>query len=139
MGWKINFWARIQDGDHAHLMIQNLLKRGTSTNLFDMHPPFQIDGNFGGCAGMAELLVQSHSTAGDSEIELLPALPSAWKTGSIQGIRARGNFIVSELKWQGGKLIEAKILSLSGGSLTVHCQGKKWQFDTKPDQTIEIK
>lgn len=114
MGQKINTWARTGDGDRAHKLISDLFRNGIYPNFYDYHPPFQIDGNFGYTAGVNEMLVQSHC----GYIELLPALPTAWKNGEINGLIARGNFTVSE-KWENGKLKYAEIFSNNGGDLTV--------------------
>ncbi len=133
MGWKLNQWARLHDGNHAYKLYGNLLKNGTLDNLWDTHAPFQIDGNFGGTAGVTEMLLQSHM----GFLHLLPALPDAWKEGSVEGLRARGNFLVN-LTWRGGKLVQATVVSQSGEPCKVHYNGKTLNFNTQRGKSYTI-
>ncbi|WMI93180.1 glycoside hydrolase family 95 protein [Bacteroides fragilis] len=133
MGWKLNQWARLQDGNHAYKLFGNLLKNGTLDNLWDTHPPFQIDGNFGGTAGITEMLLQSHM----GFIQLLPALPDAWKDGSIRGICAKGNFEV-DMSWKNGQLAEATVFSKAGEPCTVRYGDKTLSFKTSKGKVYKL-
>lgn len=136
--WKINFWARLADGNHAHQILKGLLapvSMGGSThnNLFNSHPPFQIDGNFGATAGITEMLLQSHVRKnGIYLIDLLPALPKVWKNGSISGLRARGGFHV-DLTWRHGKISKATITSNIGGKALIRSNGKIQSIHLPPN------
>jgi alpha-L-fucosidase 2 len=158
MGWKINLWARFLDGDHAYKILQNLItpasdgrpsKAGLFVNMFDAHPPFQIDGNFGATAGIAEMLLQSDDPYGTPTsltpvqsgeagfVHLLPALPSAFPNGKVTGLKARGGFDVS-IEWAGGKLVKAVITPKESKPLKVRYAGKEKEFQAKAGQAITV-
>lgn len=140
--WKINFWARLADGNRAHRLIRSLLQpvKGNSggfyPNLFDAHPPFQIDGNLGATAGMTEMLLQSHvcDDTGTYHINLLPALPDAWPRGEVRGLRARGGFIVN-IAWDHGTLKSASIQSSAGAPCVVHIGNRETKLHLKTGET----
>lgn len=145
MGWKINFWARMLDGDHAYKIIQNFIRPidvvdeqyeggGVYNNLLCAHPPFQIDGNLGYTAGVAEMLLQSQ----ENSIHLLPALPSVWKTGFVKGLKARGNFEV-DIYWENGKLTKAEILSVDGGDANIVYGEKSMKVNLKSGEKYTFK
>jgi alpha-L-fucosidase 2 len=150
LAWKINFWARLKDGNRAYKLFNNLLRPiyntginmsdagGTYENLFCGHPPFQIDGNFGGTAGIAEMLLQSHVKERDSHvIQLLPALPSVWVNGEVSGLKARGGFEVS-ISWKEGKLESCEIKSLAGADLYVSYGDKLIVRETKAGKIYRL-
>ncbi len=129
--WIINFYARLHEGETAHHHLGELLKKSTHPNLFDNHPPFQIDGNFGGTAGIAEVLLQSHTGV----IHLLPALPRAWSSGHVRGLRARGGFTV-DIEWKEGELMEAVIRTTAGGEGTFRYRDHIEDFRLGPGGSI---
>lgn len=138
LGWKINCWARFKDGDHTFKMIQMLMRpakggAGSYPNLFDAHPPFQIDGNFGGAAGIGEMLVQSHT----KYIDILPALPSALPDGTVKGICARGGFVLN-MQWQAGKLVSLEVLSKAGQPLLLRYNGKVKEITTMKNKSYRF-
>ena len=144
--WKINLWARLLDGNHAHKMLQTHLRYvdpspetqysggGTYPNLFDAHPPFQIDGNFGGTAGIAEMLLQSHN----GELHLLPALPDSWSKGQINGLRARGGYTVDQ-EWEDGKLLKAIIYPDFSGEVKIRYKDEIKTLEVKSGKAHKIR
>ena len=137
LAWKINMWNRLQDGDHAYKLLSVLLASKTLPNLFDNHPPFQIDGNFGATAAIAEMLLQSQSQNEDGSynLQLLPSLPVALKDGSVKGLKARGGFVV-DMDWKDGEVTKVKIISENGSVLNVSDGKNQFQTKTKKGQTI---
>jgi alpha-L-fucosidase 2 len=133
MGWKLNQWARLHDGNHAYSLYGNLLKQGTLDNLWDTHPPFQIDGNFGGIAGVAEMLLQSHNGV----IQLLPALPDAWQTGRFRGLVARGGFVIAAA-WNDCRPTEIDVTSLNGGKCCIRFADSKLELNTVKGTTYKL-
>jgi len=131
--WKICIWARLHDGDRACKILRGMLQGNVAQNLFDLHPPFQIDGNFGYAAGVCEMLLQSHM----GEIHLLPALPSAWKSGSAKGLVARGAHVV-DIQWADGKLARCRILSRKGGDVVLRHGKQTRKLSLKAGQTEEL-
>ena len=148
--WKINLWARLRDGDRAHSVMHELLKLtdspltdyanggGVYPNLFDAHPPFQIDGNFGAVSGVCEMLVQSHRTQDDVPfIELLPAIPKAWPAGSVQGLRARGGYEL-DLAWEAGRLTTAKLHAKPGGPVVLGIGPKSMELNLPAGKSVDL-
>jgi alpha-L-fucosidase 2 len=151
--WKVGLWARLGQGDHALSLLEGLLKGSTLPSMLDNGPPFQIDGNFGGCAGIGEMLLQSRGagesmlddaggklsggSTGQTFIQLLPALPQAWAAGSVSGLCARGGFEM-DIVWREGRLTGATIRSRRGGACTICYQDKKTTLKTKAGQIYRL-
>jgi alpha-L-fucosidase 2 len=132
--WIISFFARLQNGEKAYENLMQLLSKSTLNNLFDTHPPFQIDGNFGGTAGIAEMLIQSHNGV----IRLLPAIPKEWPDGEVKGLCARGGFVVN-MKWANGKLETAEISSITGGESIMIYNGNEKKISLKAGETKALR
>jgi len=134
LGWRLNLWARLQEAEHAYKILSMLLRsERTYPNMFDAHPPFQIDGNFGGTSGIAEMLLQSRT----GEIELLPALPKAWPSGRVKGLRARGGFEV-DIEWHKSQLASATIRSTSGTACKVRCAQQTKELRLQPGAAVRL-
>jgi alpha-L-fucosidase 2 len=132
--WLINFSARLLEGEMVHEHIQKLISQSLFLNLFDGHPPFQIDGNFGYTAGVAEALIQSHE---EGIIRILPALPKAWNSGKVTGIKARGGFTL-DFTWENGEVKTVKILSTLGKKTTLFADGSEIELELRPGESIEM-
>jgi alpha-L-fucosidase 2 len=158
LAWKINFWARLLDGDHAYKLLTYQFRPvaaggkmsyfgggGTYPNLFDAHPPFQIDGNFGFLSGVNEMVLQSHRTCVDASrpsetifiADLLPALPHVWKSGRVNGLRCRGGFEFN-IEWNEGRLVRAEVINVSGSRLKVVYRGKEIELDMRKGERKEL-
>ena len=145
LGWKINFWARLLDGDRAYKLLRRAMQLssddgvnmvdggGVYANLFSTHPPYQLDGNMGATAGMAEMLLQSHS----GEIHLLPALPKTWTTGIITGLKARGGFLV-DIKWENARLVDVRIKTPIAQPVTIRHGKKTVTMDLTEGETLTL-
>lgn len=131
--WKINFWARLLDGDHSFKMLAEALRGNTYPNLFDACPPFQIDGNFGATSGITEMLLQSHA----GQIDLLPALPSSLPNGTVRGLCARGGFQI-DIDWKEGQLVSATLHSRPGTDCIVGYQGKTRKVHIKRGEKVQL-
>jgi alpha-L-fucosidase 2 len=127
--WIINFFARLHDGDASQKNLYALIEKSTLDNMFDNHPPFQIDGNFGGCAGIAEMLMQSH----DGYVDILPALPQDWHKGIFNGLVARGGFII-DAEWKKGTVTTCKVKSKYGNYLKIKINNKMHELNTEKDK-----
>jgi alpha-L-fucosidase 2 len=146
LAWKINFWARLKDGDRAYQLLKDLLRPtdnyktnmsnagGTYPNLFCAHPPFQIDGNLGGCSGIAEMLLQSHN----GYIDILPAIPDTWQKGSFKGLKARGGVEV-DASWQHGKVLKVSLKSTINQVVKLKVENEIRSVEVKAGESIEQK